>query len=182
MERLEKILAIAAELGFSHCGALDPKALSFRPEVRAMCEENRCGHYAKTWTCPPGCGTLEDITARAARYTGGVIVQSTGELEDNFDVETMLGTGKLQAERFDALVPRVRALVPDCLPMSAGGCERCRPCSYPDAPCRFPLLAFPSMEAYGLIVADVCRDSGMEYYYGPGTITYTSCILLGAAE
>ena len=179
MDGLRSVLAMAEELGFSHWGELNTGALAFRTEVRDMCAENRCGHYGKTWTCPPGCGTLEAITARAARYTCGVIVQSTGQLEDNFDVETMLETGKLQAERFDALVPRVRALFPDCLPMSAGGCERCRPCSYPDAPCRFPDLAFPSMEAYGLVVSDVCRDSGVAYYYGPGTITYTSCILLG---
>lgn len=178
MQDLDALLAMAGALGFDHVGALDPAALVFRPEVRAMCEDNRCGKYAKTWTCPPGCGTLQTLSARAAGCRGGVIVQSTGQLEDNFDVETMLETGKLQGERFDELVLRARTRWADCLPMGAGGCDRCASCGYPDTPCRFPALAFPSMEAYGLIVADVCRDSGMAYYYGPGTITYTSCLLL----
>ncbi len=171
------VLALAEEIGFSHAGALNMDALVFRPEVREMCAADRCGHYGKTWTCPPGCGTLAQIAETASQYTFGVIVQSTGELEDPFDAETMLETGEKQAERFDALIPRVRELFPDCLPMSAGGCRRCTPCSYPEAPCRFPLLAFPSMEAYGLVVSDVCKASGIPYYYGPNTITYTACIL-----
>jgi len=34
-----------------------------------------------------------------------------------------------------------------------------------------------AMEAYGLLVSDVCVRSGLAYNYGPGTMTYTSCIL-----
>jgi hypothetical protein len=34
------------------------------------------------------------------------------------------------------------------------------------------------MEAYGLLVSDVCQKAGLPYYYGKQTITYTSCILL----
>lgn len=177
MPDLNDILALAEEIGFTHAGPLAMDALVFRTQVRDMCAADRCGHYGRTWTCPPGCGTLEEITEKAAQYTWGVILQSTGELEDQFDAETMLETGRLQAERFDAIIPRVREWFADCLPMSAGGCSRCQPCSYPDAPCRFPELASPSMEAYGLVVSDVCKASGIPYYYGPNTITYTSCIL-----
>jgi predicted metal-binding protein len=178
MEELEQIIQLAEQVGFSHAGELKLAALEFRPEVRAMCADDRCGNYGKTWTCPPGCGTLEEITARAAQYSVGVLLQSTGQLEDKFDVETMLDTGKLQKERMDALLPQVRALYPNCLPMGAGGCGQCAQCTYPDAPCRHPDLAYPSMEAYGLVVSDVCRASGVPYYYGENTITYTGCILL----
>ena len=34
------------------------------------------------------------------------------------------------------------------------------------------------MEAYGLVVSQVCQDSGLPYYYGPQTITYTACVLI----
>ena len=34
------------------------------------------------------------------------------------------------------------------------------------------------MEAYGLVVSQVCQDSGLPYYYGPRTITYTACVLV----
>jgi hypothetical protein len=34
------------------------------------------------------------------------------------------------------------------------------------------------MEAYGLLVTQICTDNGMKYYYGPDTLAYTSCFLL----
>ena len=33
------------------------------------------------------------------------------------------------------------------------------------------------MEACGLFVSKVCEDSGMRYYYGPRTITFSCCVL-----
>ena len=64
------------------------------------------------------------------------------------------------------------------LPIGAGCCTKCKVCTYPDAPCRFPDQAFSSMEAYGMLVTQVCKANGLEYYYGPCTIAYTSCYLL----
>lgn len=54
----------------------------------------------------------------------------------------------------------------------------CSQCTYPDSPSRFPDKAIPSMEAYGLLVSKVCEKSGLPYYYGPKTLTYTSCVLI----
>ena len=98
-------------------------------------------------------------------------------MEDDFDVETMMDTEKLHKERFRRFVDAIRESYPDCLPMSSGACTVCSACTYPDAPCRFPHLAIPSMEAYGLVVSQVCESSGVPYYYGPQTITYTACVL-----
>ena len=64
-----------------------------------------------------------------------------------------------------------------CLPLSAGACTVCRRCTCPDRPCRFPNKRMSSMEAYGLLVGDVCLRSGLSYNYGPRTMTYTSCLL-----
>ena len=84
------------EFGFEEAGALNVEALEFMPEVRQMCAADRCRSYNRNWSCPPGCGTLEEIAARVAGYTSGILVQSVGQLEDEFDVETMMETEKLQ--------------------------------------------------------------------------------------
>lgn len=174
----EELLALASECGFEHVGPLNVAALEFNPAVRDMCAAGRCNMYGKCWTCPPGCGTLEEISVRAAAYRRGILLQSTGQMEDDFDVETMMDTEKLQKERFKVFVDKVREKYPGCLPMSSGACTVCPICTYPDAPCRFPQLAVPSMEAYGLVVSQVCEGSGQAYYYGPKTITYTACVLI----
>ena len=143
-----------------------------------MCAADRCRSFNRNWSCPPGCGTLEEIAERVKPYTRGILVQSIGQLEDEFDVETMMETEHTQKARFAQLVEYVRSKEPDCIPMAAGACQVCKKCTYPDAPCRFPEKSIPSMEAYGLFVSKVCIQSGMKYNYGKNTIAYSSCILL----
>lgn len=174
----QQLLALATDQGFDHVGPLKISALQFNPAVRDMCKADRCNNYGRCWTCPPGCGTLEEIAEKASGYHRGILLQSTGILEDDFDIDTMLETEKRHKERFLSLVERIRKDYPHCLPMSAGACSICKSCTCPDAPCRFPHLAIPSMEAYGLLVSQVCKDSGLPYYYGPKTLTYTACILI----
>jgi hypothetical protein len=36
---------------------------------------------------------------------------------------------------------------------------------------------YSSMEAYGMVVNEICGDSGIPYYYGPGTLTFVGCVL-----
>lgn len=174
----QQLMTLATEQGFDHTGMMNLPALYFDPAVREMCAADRCNNYGRCWTCPPGCGTLDEIAEKASRYHRGILLQSTGILEDDFDIDTMFETERLHKKRFLSLVEIIRRDYPDCLPMSSGGCSVCESCTYPDAPCRFPHLAIPSMEAYGLMVSQVCKDSGLPYYYGPKTLTYTACILI----
>ena len=173
----ETLLRLAADCGFDHAAPLCVSALHFDPAVREMCAADRCRSYGKNWCCPPACGSLEDFARRAAAYHRGILLQSTGQLEDDFDADTMMATERLQKERFFRFVQALRPLCPDCMPLSSGACSVCERCTCPDAPCRFPEKAFPSMEAAGLLVSQVCRDSGLPYYYGPRTINYTACVL-----
>lgn len=173
-----KLIAIALECGFTHACELNVAALEFLPDVREMCSADLCRSYNRNWSCPPACGTLEEIAKTASSYNCGILVQSTATLEDDFDIETMQETEALQKKRFLKFTKKVRELYPNCLPMASGACTFCLECTYPDAPCRFPDKMMPSMEAYGLFVSKVCEQSGMKYYYGPKTITFTSCILI----
>lgn len=164
--------------GFTHAGELNIKALVFMPEVRDMCSADRCHMYGKNWRCPPGCGSIEEAAQQASAYTYGLLVQTVGHMEDDFDYETIEATGQQHKSNFESLVAKLRARYPDMLPMGAGTCKRCEECTYPSAPCRFPEEAISSMEAYGLWVSKVCELSNLPYHYGKLTLTYTSCYLL----
>ncbi len=179
MTTIEKLKEYAAEIGFEHFGEVKMDALKFQPEVRDMCAANKCAHYGRSWTCPPGCGTLEEMAEKVKQFSTGLLVQTTVELEDSFDFEAMAEGAVKQKERFNALADKLHADNIKCLLMGAGeSCENCKECTYPDAPCRFPDKAQPSMEACGLNVSQVCKGSGLEYYYGNGTLTYTCCVLV----
>ena len=173
----ETLSALAKECGFDAVGLLDPQTLQFLPEVRQMCAADKCRNYNRSWSCPPACGSLEENKERCLQYSTGILVQTIARMEDEYDIETMTEAPKINGENFCRLTDRLFELGYDTLPMGAGGCTRCKQCTYPDAPCRFPEKMFPSMEACGLLVSQVCTDNNLPYYYGPNTIAYTGCFL-----
>lgn len=144
-----------------------------------MCAVNTCHRYGACWSCPPACGTLEECKERLSQYRSGLVVQVVGELEDSFDIEGLQELEKRQKEAFSKLLPQLREKMDHLLPLGTGSCTICKECTYPDAPCRFPEKAVSSMEAYGLLVNQVCTDSGLRYNYGPNTMAYTGCFLFG---
>jgi len=173
---MENTIKLALEMGFSQAGLLDPATIELKEEVRQMCRN--CGAYDTRWSCPPGCGSLEECRERIGAYHQGVLVQTTGQLEDPFDGEGMMETEATHKENFTKLYELLRQRYPGMLALGAGGCRLCKTCAYPDAPCRFPEKMVSSMEANGMVVTEVCRANGLQYNYGPNTITYTSCFLL----
>jgi len=175
---LEQLNQLAMECGFSHCGSLEVAKLDLRQEVRDMCKTNSCGQYGKRWSCPPGCGELPELKEQLLSYTRGILVQTTGELEDEFDGEAMMETEAEHKEHLMQMRKELQKVFPRLLTAGAGCCTVCRKCTYPDEPCRFPDKQIVSMEAYGMLVLEVCKANGMKYYYGENTITYTSCFLL----
>ncbi len=174
---MEEWIAKALAAGFSHAAYVDPKGLRVREEVRETCADGKCRAYGRNWTCPPNCGSLEECGAKINAMTRGLLVQSTGELEDAFDAETMIETERLHLKRFHELAGVLREEFPGVLCLGSGGCRICKTCAYPE-PCRFPERACSSMEGYGLLVNDACSAAGLQYYYGKDTITYTACYLI----
>ena len=175
---MRDLKAFAKECGFTVAEDLDPKTLKFLPEVRDMCAADKCRHYNRSWACPPACGTLEEWAEKASRYSKGILLQTVGDIEDTLDFEAIMEIAKANAENFirftDVILDEDHL---DCLPLAVGGCTRCKQCTYPDAPCRFPDRNFSSMEATGLMVNQVCTDNGVPYNYGKGKMAYTSCLL-----
>ena len=175
---MEDLIVLSKKIGFTAAAILRRPQLEYRPEVRDMCAMNLCGVYGKSWICPPACGSLDEICKKAERFMDGLLVQTTVQLEDSFDYERMQAGMQKHQKQLEALVDRCRNMGMEILPMGAGGCTRCENCTYPAAPCRFPDKAFSSMEAYGLLVNDVCRQAGLGYYYGSNTLTYSALLLV----
>ena len=166
------------EIGFTDAALISPNELIPLSEVRNMCAADRCGAYGRKWSCPPYCGTLEECAGRIRARTQGVVMISVTKLEDSFDLEGMEAAGKAHQQMFLRAADELRKKFPDLLPLGAGGCTNCETCTCPDAPCRFPERLVVPMEAYGLLVSDVCNRCGLNYYNGEATVTYVSCIVV----
>ena len=176
-EELSVLKALALSCGFTHCTSLDISSVRLLEEVRQMCAQNTCRQYGKTWCCPPGLGTLEECEARIRSCRKGILLQTVGTLEDAFDVGSMQRIMDEHKSHFQIFRQKITPDHPGLLAIGSGGCSLCEKCTYPDRPCRYPEKACGSMEGYGMLVTEVCRQNGLGYYYGPGTLAYTSCIL-----
>ena len=159
-KELEKL---ALDSGFTHAVPLDTTTISLKQEVRDMCK-NGCQQYARRWSCPPGCGSLNELREMICHYKKGILVQTVTELEDEFDWDGMIKAQNRHQEHFHLFLEKLCAFNPEFLPLGTGCCMICKTCSYPDAPCRFPQKRISSMEACGMVASEVCRQNHLNYY------------------
>ena len=168
----------AGKIGFTHIAPLDPSTIVLKEEVRKMCEANTCGRYNKCWSCPPGCGSLEEFAEQIKGYQHGILVQTVGEIEESMGFAARMEGEALHKRHSVQMDEFLSGKYPKTLAIGTGSCTQCKECTYPDAPCRFPDRRVSSMEAYGMLVLEVCKDNHLGYYYGPNTIAYTGCFLV----
>lgn len=157
---------------------LKTEEIPFSPEVIRACERNACGQYGKTWQCPPGIGTLEERQALCLSYRTALVLTTAHPLEDSFDIDGMFEGKRAHGAVVDQILARLPdALQKDHLVFSTEGCSLCSTCTYPDAPCRYPERARPSVEANGIFVVELARQCNLRYHNGVNTVTYFSMLL-----
>ena len=169
-ERLERA-------GAYEYGIVDTRDVEFREDVRAMCAENKCKQYGKSWACPPAIGTVDECRARALGYAKMLVFSRKSVLDDSYDFDGMreaMRGFKGVAERLDE---ELRPIFKDYLVLSNEGCGKCNGCTYPDAPCRFPDKVHGSLEGYGILVSDLAKLAGVKYYNGKDTVTFFGAAL-----
>ena len=73
---------MAAEAGFTKAKVIKAEQLVFNADFRRYCEENLCGNYGDNYSCPPDCGSPEQMEARAREYENALVFQTVCEVED----------------------------------------------------------------------------------------------------
>ena len=175
----EQLTNTAISFGAYKAGVIETKEVVLDRAFRAMCEVNSCGVYGKCYMCPPDVGDIEELMKRVGDYAYALVYQTVTELEDSFDFEGMVAAKK----RSYPLAQKFRGVFKDLnishvLHLGAGGCGVCAVCAKRTGePCRFPELAMPSLEAYGIHVSELAKAAGMKYINGQDTVTYFGAVL-----
>lgn len=170
----------AQEAGFFQYGVLDTAKINFSQEVRAMCEVNTCRKYGTTWACPPAVGTVEECKKRILQYEKMLVVTGKYELEDSFDFEGMAVAAKKFSQSCRIFDQAVKPYLDSYLIFSNEGCDLCKECTYPNAPCRFPDRSHGSLEANGIFVNELAKQAGVRYHNGANTVTYFGALVCSA--
>ncbi len=160
----EKYIEYAVEEGFTDAAIVDTSGIVFDPSFRPYCEENLCGQYGVNYTCPPVCGTPEEMKQHILSHKKAIVLQSVWEISDYTDKKTIKHAKGEHNVASIRLAKRMRAEGHDGIIVGASGCALCTPCAMTEGkPCNFPDFAFSCMSAYCIFVRLLAESCHMTY-------------------
>jgi predicted metal-binding protein len=146
-KNLDLLVAKAIESGASEAKIIAAQDVVFDPRSFLKCRFG-CNRWGRYWTCPPHLGlSPEQFMEAYKRYHHAVMIKSPDpavgqEASLAVEKEAMLSLGCSFAF---ALVL----------------CVQCEECAHPE-PCRYPHLARPSMDAYGIDIGKTLEPQGFK--------------------
>jgi predicted metal-binding protein len=152
--------------------------IPFDENLRSYCEANYCGHYGKSYACPPSVGESKELIAKAKKYKKALIFQTVTKIEDSFDFEGMKEAALRHSKIADVINNEIKKHFNNYLQLTAGECLTCPVCAIiENKPCRFPDKAISSLEAYCMNVSTLAGLCEMKYINGQNTVTYFGAFL-----
>ena len=169
----DQIIQLAYGEGFAAAAVTDTDKIVFDPAFRPYCAENLCGQYGVNHSCPPDCGTPEEMKARVLAHRKALVLQSSWEISDFSDQPAIKAAKRAHNEAEIRLIRQIRAQGCDGLIVGASGCALCSPCAKKlGEPCRFPDYQYSCMSAYCVFVKKLADQCGMEYDCGDGLLAF----------
>ncbi len=169
----EELIRLAHEEGFSAAEVIDTALIQFNPAFRPYCEENLCGQYNANYSCPPTCGTPEQMEQKVRSHKKALVLQTIHEVSDYSDKPLIKKTKGIHNAAELSLLKKVRNAGCDGFLIGASGCALCTPCAIQEGkPCRFPDLSYSCLSAYCINAKALADSCSMEYDCGPGLLAF----------
>lgn len=174
----KQLIDLAINEGFAAAAVVKTSEIPFDFSFRPYCEENLCGQYGVNHSCPPGCGSCEDMKQRITGKNRALVLQTIWEISDYSDKPAIKEAKGIHNRTSISLMEKFRAQGVDCFMVGASGCALCSPCTAKDGlPCRFPQLQYSCMSAYCIFVKKLCDHCGLEYDCGNGLLGFFGMIV-----
>lgn len=169
----EDILNLAYAEGFAAAAFIDPQEIVFDPSFRPYCEENLCGQYGVNHSCPPDCGSPNEMKARLLAHKKALVLQTIWEISDYSDAPAIKQAKGAHNAAEIRLVKKLREMGHDGIIVGASGCALCSPCARKlGEPCRIPEFKYSCMSAYCIFVKKLADACGMEYTPADGLLAF----------
>lgn len=177
---IDQIVDRGAEAGFTCTAVIETDRITFNPDFRICCEDNSCGKYGVNYTCPPHCGTTDEMRDKVLAHKYAIVFQTMWEIPDTEDAAMI----KKCKGKHNSMV---RKFIADLDPaysggfmIAASGCSLCEECAIVRGePCLFPDKAASCASAYCIYVEDLAEKCDMEYDCGPGLTAFFGLYVFG---
>lgn len=161
----EELLRMAKDTGFHNCRILPAEEVRFDHSLRKYCEINYCGNYGNNYSCPPECGTPQEMEEKARKYRWVLVLQTVTPVKDlTDDAETRVIKHRHNQMTWE-LADKLSQFQGEFLPAMAGPCQICKDCGKKEGkPCCFPERMASCLSAYCIHVADLAEKCEMPYW------------------
>lgn len=160
----EQMIQCALEENFTAAAVVDTSEIVFDSSFRTYCEENLCGQYGANYSCPPDCGTPDEMKARILAHKKALVLKSAWDILDYTDVKAIKYAKGKHNDGEQRLMKLFREAGVDGFMVGSSGCALCNPCAKMTGDvCKFPELRYSCMSAYCILVKDLAEKCGMEY-------------------
>lgn len=134
------------------------------PQFRPYCEENICGKYNANYSCPPDCGTVEEVRERLMAQDRAMVLQTIWEIGNYENKAAILKSKKSHNAAILRLTERLRQDGVKGFCLGYGGCSLCDSCKrVTNKPCAFPEKRISCMSAYCIDVAKLATECGLTF-------------------
>ena len=169
----QAMIQLALEERFAAAEVVDTGDIVFDPIFRPCCEENLCGQYGCNYTCPPYCGTPEEMEQKVKTHKKALVLQTIWEIPDMSDNAAVKQAKKSHNAAQLRLAKKFREAGREGFLVGASGCALCTPCHMKNGePCPHPDERFSCMSAYCIFVQKLAERCGMEYDCGSGLLGF----------
>ena len=162
-----ELIKLAEAEGF-HAAVLSAKDIPVNAEFRKFCEDNLCGKYNANFSCPPGCGTVEEVHQRLFAADKALVLQTIHEIGSYGNKSAILESKKDLNIAVLRLTETLRRSGLQGFCLGYGGCPLCSPCKQVEGePCAFPEKRISCMSAYCIDVGKLADKCGLEFAWVP---------------
>lgn len=174
------LVNLGAASGFTCTAVIDTDQIVFNPDFRICCEDNSCGKYGVNYTCPPDCGTTEEMQQRVLAHKYAIVFQTMWEIPDTEDaamIKKCKGKHNSMVRKF---IADLDPLYSGGFMIAASGCSLCDECAIVRGePCLFPDKAASCASAYCIYVEELANRCGMDYHCGRGITAFFGLYVFG---
>ena len=168
----DEMLDYAIDCGFERAAIIETSEIVFDPSFRKFCEQNTCGNYNANYSCPPVCGTPEEMKAKVLAHSKALVYQST--FRDMSGSEMGMRIAKMKHGKM--AVDLVRRMVAEDhvgFQIGANACDVCPSCVKEEGgSCKYPDRRFSCLSAYCIDCAKLAATCGMPFYFCDDEVSF----------
>lgn len=182
MIKESELLKKAAETGFTNYKIIDTDKLQFDSSFRKFCEDNYCGNYNNNYSCPPSCGTPEELRKRTEKFERVLVLQTVTPVKNIADNSETKVIKHCHNQMTWKLIEDVSEDLEAYLPAMAGPCGICSPCKKQEGKeCSHPEKKASCLSAY-CVKVDALADCCKMPYWCDGEVAFFSLLFFDVWE